>query len=453
MRITMPPPKISDTEGFSPEKDIFGREDLGRGLTNLVTRVRDPLVILVDGQWGSGKTTFLKMWAGHLRQQRFSVVLFDAFEADYAEDAFTAIAGEIFALVQEKRKTTSKVAKQFVSTAIKTTKILMRSGLKLGAKAAARAASAGLLDSKDFSNTVADLGEEASDVVDRYLGELITAHGEEKEAIQRFRDSLSELPKLLATDDAEGNSKPLIFIIDEIDRCRPLFALQVLERIKHFFSVPNVHFIFGAHMSQLRNSVRNAYGADLDAQTYLEKFVHLVVPLVDAKSRAQDRDITKHILQLRRTLEFPNDSAPIDATLDLVRYVAERRNLSFRKIERIVTNLALALAVLPSNSPRLWAIVAGLCIIKVTKPDLYLKAKIGLIDYSEVSAELVLHELPNDEFKSIVRETTTWWQVCTGVSKNEQLVARLSFDYNFDNARDLIAMTANSFVDRWTDLP
>src|SRR5262245_21374497 len=104
MHLFLPPLKIGDTEGFTKENDTFGREHLGKGLTNLVTSVADPLVIAVDGQWGSGKTTFLKMWAGELRKAGFGVVYFDAFENDYAEDAFTAIASELISLAQEKRK-------------------------------------------------------------------------------------------------------------------------------------------------------------------------------------------------------------------------------------------------------------------------------------------------------------------------------------------------------------
>ena len=61
MRIFPPAPDIGETEGFDPSKDIFGREKFGAGLTNLVQSVPDPMVIAVDGQWGSGKTTFLRI--------------------------------------------------------------------------------------------------------------------------------------------------------------------------------------------------------------------------------------------------------------------------------------------------------------------------------------------------------------------------------------------------------
>lgn len=113
MRLFPPPVQIGEQEGFSPEKDIFGRADHGRRLTNLITAVSDPLVIAIDGQWGSGKTTFLKMWAGELRKSGFPVIYFEAFENDYAEDAFTALASSVIALADERRKADTPEARRF----------------------------------------------------------------------------------------------------------------------------------------------------------------------------------------------------------------------------------------------------------------------------------------------------------------------------------------------------
>jgi predicted KAP-like P-loop ATPase len=104
MHIFLPALKVDDTEGFTPEKDIFGRATLGRGMTNLLSSVSEPVVLALDGQWGSGKTTFLKMWAGELRKAGFPVVYLDAFRNDYESDAFTAVASEIIALANTKRK-------------------------------------------------------------------------------------------------------------------------------------------------------------------------------------------------------------------------------------------------------------------------------------------------------------------------------------------------------------
>ena len=230
MRLFPPELKIEPTEGFSKEKDLFERADIGRGLSNLIGVVEQPLVVAVDGQWGSGKTVFLKMWAGELRKKRIPVVYFDAFENDYSEDAFTAIAAELVELTAKAKKAQTKTAKTFVKSAVRASRVVLRSGLKLGVKAV----TVGALQSQDLQEIGEDLANELSGLSDKYLGELITKSDASKSVIQAFRDALAELPSLLV-DAEEGSARqPLVIIIDELDRCRPVFALNLLERIKHF---------------------------------------------------------------------------------------------------------------------------------------------------------------------------------------------------------------------------
>jgi hypothetical protein len=77
-----------------------------------------------------------------------------------------------------------------------------------------------------------------------------------------------------------GNSKSesasaqvgIIVIIDELDRCRPNYAIRMLEEIKHFFEVPGVVFILGLHGGQLSKSVSAVYGAEFDSEDYLRRF-------------------------------------------------------------------------------------------------------------------------------------------------------------------------------------
>ncbi|MEX0405224.1 P-loop NTPase fold protein [Aquibium sp. LZ166] len=76
MKIYLPSVVVEDDEGFSSDKDIFERAGLAQGMKNLVASVDDPLVIAFDGVWGSGKTTFLRMWAGELRKAGHPVIFF-----------------------------------------------------------------------------------------------------------------------------------------------------------------------------------------------------------------------------------------------------------------------------------------------------------------------------------------------------------------------------------------
>ena len=60
IKLTLPTLEISETEGFTTEKDIFNRKPFGEALSSLVTNIEDELIIALDSKWGEGKTTFIK---------------------------------------------------------------------------------------------------------------------------------------------------------------------------------------------------------------------------------------------------------------------------------------------------------------------------------------------------------------------------------------------------------
>jgi predicted KAP-like P-loop ATPase len=395
MKIFPPPLEIGDEEGFAAGKDIFQRASLGAGLTTLVGSVLDPMVIALDSQWGSGKTTFLKMWAGELRKAGFPVVLFDAFESDYIDDAFIAIAGEIIALADQFKKADTPKAKRFAARAFDASKVLARSSLKVAVKVGTAGAIdlAGLSD--ELSDAVGDIASEASNLADKHLGELLTKQRDQKETLQAFRDALSELPSLLAppSEDQGAQSRPLVIIIDELDRCRPLFALQLLERVKHFFSVPNVHFVLGVHLGQLRNSVRAAYGGQIDAQTYLQKFIHLTLTLPERDRYRHTNVAEQYIQHLTESMQFPAHHRDVVQVIAVqLIHIAHYRGISLRSIERILTVLALALAFVPKGQFMPEPILGGLCYLKVVEPDLYAKAKRGILLFQEAKDALALDQ-------------------------------------------------------------
>ncbi|MFM8746051.1 MAG: P-loop NTPase fold protein [Aestuariivirga sp.] len=144
MKILPEPPNVNPQAPF--ENDLFGNERLAEGLTNLISEVEQPLVIALDGDWGSGKTTFLKQWKHSLehRENSFPVIYFDAFENDYVEDAFAALAREVVILIEDKDKKSQLAT--FRKKAVACGSLLLKSGARLAIKAGIRAASAGTLE-------------------------------------------------------------------------------------------------------------------------------------------------------------------------------------------------------------------------------------------------------------------------------------------------------------------
>lgn len=449
MRLFPTPFEVSLDEGFSPEKDLFGRAPIAEGLTRLVSSVDQPLVVALDGDWGSGKTTFLRFWTGELRKVGFPVVFFDAFQNDYADDAFIALAGEVFALVEQQNKGQSKVAKKFASKAVNAGKVLLRSGLKMGVKAATM----GALNAADFDDLADAVSDESADAFDVNIGEMITKQSVHRDAIEEFKKALSDLPALLSPAVDGEEQKPLIFIIDELDRCRPAFALALLERVKHFFSVPSVHFVLGMNSDQLSNSVKAVYGSGIDARTYLQKFIHLTWTLSQRERYASDRARGKYVRYLNQAMGFKGkDAETANQALTFVGAIAERRGLSFRTLERVMAVIALAVATTPENQLRVSPLMGGLALMKVLEPSLFMKAKEGRLTWQEASSFLVLDELQKDTEYSW-GWASSWWEYVTNPECPEELIQEMRrslFSFNVGERIEILNYTADVVMDNVT---
>ena len=83
-----------------------------------------------------------------------------------------------------------------------------------------------------------------------------------KETVQLLIEPLQQLirdDERIVINKQQVTHRLLIFI-DELDRCRPTFAIETLEVVKHFFNVPNVVFVFSLDMNQLQKSIKTIYG-------------------------------------------------------------------------------------------------------------------------------------------------------------------------------------------------
>jgi hypothetical protein len=83
---------------------------------------------------------------------------------------------------------------------------------------------------------------------------------------------------------------PLFVLIDELDRCRPTYAIALLERVKHLFEVDNIVFVVATDSSQLRHAIKAVYGESFESGRYLLRFFdrsyHFEEPSLEAFSRS-----------------------------------------------------------------------------------------------------------------------------------------------------------------------
>ena len=378
MRLTPPEPDIKPDEGFTDANDLFGYREFAQRLTNLVKNIDEPLVISLDGPWGTGKTVFVKQWAGLLRQSGVHVIQFDAFGNDHFEDGFLAISAEIHSYAEENLGD-EPTLQQYVHKAKKVGTAL----LPLAARLAIRVATSGLLSGdgvQGHGDALKSAVKESADEVEGLILERITKAKEEHEALKGFREKLTDLSRKLVANDGSESNYPLIFIIDELDRCRPPFALSIIERVEHLFSVRGVCFVFVTNFSQLERAVQGAYGATIDARTYLEKFYNLRVELPESTVPVEHQD--SYIDYLWEKLEIPPPTSDNDCQKTL-RSLAKYHALSLRQLERVMTSLALAIASKESSNLFLSQLVTGLCVMRLKKPALYEKARSGTITWQE----------------------------------------------------------------------
>lgn len=449
MRVYPKPLEIGDREGFSPEKDLFNRANLGKGMSHLVATVEDPMVIAFDGPWGSGKTTFLKMWAGELRKDGHPVIFFDAFENDYIEDAFAALAREIVDLAEREAPSSPAIVETFKEKTAKLGITLLKGGLKVGAKIALRAATAGLGDTDDIKAIADDIEKEAEEASKRYIDELLDSPRKQKGIMEDFRAALEELPALLSPPEAKGPKKPLIFIIDELDRCKPHFALALLERIKHFMSVPNVHFVLGINMKQLQSSVRFAYGSDVDAISYLQKFINLTILNVVINDNERRTDLHMYAQHLVKSLGIRDSSdGPLRSSMDTIIRISNNERITYRTLERAFTILSLAIGLTPPNYLQLGPVMGGLVMLKLLHPDLFFKAKQGTLKLDEVIERLYFAAKSSESDMSWEEKWWTYLLAPELLKDAEKFADSIIFRYNFGSGKDTLMYMANNVIDR-----
>lgn len=235
------------------ENCILDREKYADNLTEIIKNYSEGFVLSVNNKWGEGKTTFVKMWHQKLLKEKFETVFFNAWENDINQDALIAILGEI------AKKVNSKTDEVLKNVLIKGSRIFTKTLPLIAKKIGTRVVG---------KEGIEDLIEIAFETISGSFEKNVENYKKQQEGIDHFKTALKDFAI------KKGNGKPLLIFIDELDRCKPDYAIDVLEKIKHFFNVPNIVFVLSIDKSQLANAVRGYYGSDkIDGDEYLRKFI------------------------------------------------------------------------------------------------------------------------------------------------------------------------------------
>jgi len=384
-----------DPDPFSKCK--LGRKPAAEMLTRLIENSETGLTIGLNAAWGDGKTTFLRMWRQHLVNEGYPTLLFSAWEHDFSDDALVALIGELEAGIdgfglEGERETRAQAAFAEVK---RVGVLLLKHAIPIGL----RLLTGGVLRlDEDLEYSLGTLAETvAKERLEAY--EASRNHFLEfKEKLARFAALIAE-EKVIAAREARPSQaaaiqrRPLVIFVDELDRCRPTFAIEVLEKIKHLFDVEGVVFVLAVDREQLGKSIKAIYG-NIYVDRYLRRFFD-----VDFRLPPKDYEkICEHLLaqyDIENSLKAINGVHPgveTDAVKSIYAIIQQMFDFKFRDSERVFFLLLLYV----SNSVegiQPMSLVLFLISLKIAKPGLYARLSERSITSEEFVAELQKHKL------------------------------------------------------------
>jgi hypothetical protein len=311
-----------------------------------------------------------------LKGKKFQCTYFNAWKVDYVTDPLVAMVSSIdrVDLGAEEANTTFR---ERLSTVKKVTNLVAKRVVIAGAKAL----TLGALDVEEEIESVAS--ELAGDTV----GDLVNAFNRESELLEKFR---AELTAAVAQLPVAGKEPNLIVFIDELDRCRPNFAIELLERIKHLFDIPNVIFVLSIDKQQLEASTAAVYGAAINATEYLRRFIDLEYGIPAANSKRYTENLMKRfnldpVFAERKGSEVAYDKKNF---IEFFTLLANALGLSLRARERCITRLRVVMDQTPSNHYLDPILVALLIVLRSNNAALFNSVISG-----EASADTVMNFL------------------------------------------------------------
>ncbi len=311
-------------------RDEFNRAPIAKKIIKLLTSNIDLSPMIIDGDWGTGKSEFCHKLINKFRAEHTNaqILYIDAFQADHADNPMMTILAEIMTLVPADKK------EAFLEKAIPVARYVIKTGLKALVSHVLR------INAEDIPVGIEQNIKDASNkAIDASVEAILKDH-------EQAEQNLKSLQILLATLAKE---QPMIIFIDELDRCRPDFSVQMLEVIKHTFNVENVKFILVTNSNQLKAAINHAYGASIDATRYLDKFIKFTIKLPEKVISSSYNDpklasieyfdqLVQNSPILQDTLLGSSNSIALSLAHDLIK----TNKLSLREIETFTRYLAVA---------------------------------------------------------------------------------------------------------------
>lgn len=244
-----------------------------------------PTIIGVFGDWGSGKSSVLKIIQDDLQEQEeVECLYFNGWMFEGYDDAKAALLESILKKLADEKKFKPEIKHKatellksvnwmrtvhlgFKNVGLPVLAAYLTGGTSLIGTAYDKLSSL----ANKFRDNPNEIIEGLKNVeTDELVEKLIKSKLEEPEiGIRKFREKFSALLK-------ETNIKSLVILIDDLDRCSPERIIENLEAIKLFLNVDNTAFVIGADQRLIEQAIESKYGENNRlVKEYLEKVIQI----------------------------------------------------------------------------------------------------------------------------------------------------------------------------------
>lgn len=249
---------IEVSKGNPFEYDSLKFENSVIRLAQILESISTPFTMGLFGEWGSGKTSFMKLLDAYLQKDsKFKTFWFDAWLYENEVSLIFPLLSKLSAELNEKNQIIENTKKIATSLLLVGSNLLLK-GLTYG--------SVGINEAK-----------ESLEFAEKNFEEWVSN-------IEKFKNNFEKLVQELKQDKLA-----LIVFVDDLDRCMPENVIRLIENIKHFFSVNGCLFVIGVDKDILSKGIEAKYGTKLiSGEDYIEKIINFSFSIPQNKLKLDD---------------------------------------------------------------------------------------------------------------------------------------------------------------------